>query len=269
MKYFFICSIALLAACSPTKKNTSTVVAPAIETPKNISLNAKLVTAMFQQYAAEYRALCFQAYNLAKLRIDTYKPQTNKPLAFITDIDETILDNSPYAVKQSYTGIEYTLPSWKAWTDRAEADTMPGAAHFLQYAKSKNVQVFYITNRGDNEKQSTIKNLKRFGLPNADEQHVFTKFDVSSKEKRRQNVLQNYEVVLYMGDNLADLHVSFDKKSQEDRRAAVDALAGQFGFEYIVFPNVNYGDWENAFFGKSGLTQAQKDSVFAQKLKQY
>jgi 5'-nucleotidase (lipoprotein e(P4) family) len=269
MKYAIAFSILVITACNNSNKLARSSAASTIETPKNIALNAKLATAMFQQYAAEYRALCFQAYNFAKLRIETYKPKTGKPLALITDIDETILDNSPYAVKQSYTGIEYTLPSWKEWTDKADADTMPGAANFLNFAKNKNVQVFYITNRGDNERASTIANLKKYGLPNADEQHVFTRTDIGSKEKRRQVVLQQHEVVLFMGDNLADLHQSFDKKTQADRRAAVDALAAEFGFEYIVFPNVNYGDWENAFYGKSGLTQQQKDSVYAAKLKTY
>jgi 5'-nucleotidase (lipoprotein e(P4) family) len=237
--------------------------------PANISLNGKLFSAMFQQKAAEYRALCFQAYNMARMRIDTYVPQTNKPLVLITDIDETILDNSPYAVKQAYSGNEYTSNTWYEWTDKAAADTMPGAASFLNYAASKGLQIFYVTNREDRERESTVENLKKFNLPNADLIHLYTRTNTSSKEARRLQILERYEVVLFMGDNLADLHKSFDIKKQNDREVASNNLANEFGKKYIVFPNVNYGDWELAIYQSYGLSQAQKDSTLKAVLKSY
>jgi 5'-nucleotidase (lipoprotein e(P4) family) len=98
MKYILTVSIIFLSACHSSKQITTTVAVLPQTLPQNISLNGKLFTAMFQQRAAEYRALCLQGYNAAHMRIDAYTKQTDKPLAIITDIDETILDNSPYAV---------------------------------------------------------------------------------------------------------------------------------------------------------------------------
>jgi 5'-nucleotidase (lipoprotein e(P4) family) len=265
MKYIVFISFFFLLACKTTKNNAKLVL------PKDVSMNGKLYTAMFQQRAAEYRALCYQAYNIARMRIIEKNVHTIKPNAIITDIDETILDNSPYAVNQMYTGngVDYTPETWYTWTDKASADTMPGAASFLQYVASQNVEVFYITNRADRERACTLKNLQKFNLPNADSAHLFTKADVSSKEARRKQVMVQYNVLFLMGDNLADLNVLFDKKTEADRKANADLLSNEFGNKFIVFPNSNYGDWEGAFFGKNGLNQTQKDSVYKAKLKGY
>ena len=271
MKYSLIIAAFFIFSCKSTKEITTKPTVALLQTmPQNISLNGKLFSSIFQQRAAEYRALCLQGYNIAKLRIDSYVGQTEKPKAIITDIDETILDNSAYSVHQAYEGSEYTAASWNKWTDRSAADSMPGAAAFLKYTASKNIQVFYITNREDKERAGTLKNLQRFGLPNADEIHLYTRLGTSSKEARRQQVMDRYEVVLLMGDNLADFSMLFDKKTEEERRKNTDMLAGEFGKKFIVFPNANYGDWESSMYKYDyKLTQLQKDSVIKNLLKSY
>ncbi|MCY7291058.1 MAG: 5'-nucleotidase, lipoprotein e(P4) family [Ferruginibacter sp.] len=267
MKYILLATTILFFACKSSKQITATA-NPTM--PQNVSLNGKLFSSVFQQRAAEYRAMCLQGYNIARMRIDSYSAQSSKPKAIITDIDETILDNSPYAVHQAYLGSEYTSPTWYEWTDKSAADTMPGAASFLRYVASKNIQVFYITNREDRERAATLKNLQRFGLPNADEIHLYTKMNTSSKEIRRQQVMDRYEVVLLMGDNLADLSMLFDKKNETERKNNTDLLAAEFGKKLIVFPNANYGDWESSMYKFDyKLTQAQKDSVMKSVLRSY
>ena len=48
----------------------------------------------WQKNAAEYHALCIQAYNLAKMKVDQALVTTSeKPLAIIADIDETVLES--------------------------------------------------------------------------------------------------------------------------------------------------------------------------------
>ena len=222
------------------------------------------------QRSAEYRALCLQAYNIAHLRMDNYTPQSTLPKAIITDIDETILDNSPYAVQQAYKGKEYEAISWYQWTDMAAADTMPGAAVLLKYAAAKNIEIFYITNREEKERGSTLKNLQRFNLPNADDAHFFPRQTTSSKEDRRLNIMKTHEVILLMGDNLADFSKLFDKKNEAERKTNTDKSAADFGNKFIVFPNPNYGDWESSLYNFNyKLTQAQKDSVIKGNLRSY
>jgi len=244
---------------------------PVGNTAQNITSNGKLLASLYQQRAAEYRALCWQAFNTAHFRLDEIlKDQHSKPLAIITDIDETILDNSPYAVKRSLQGFDYELASWENWTAKGEADTLSGARSFLKYASSKGVKIFYLTNRAETERKGTLNNLLRYDFPDAANDHLILKGAVSSKETRRQQISEKYEVVLLMGDNLADFSDLFDKKTSEERLTGVSLLANEFGKKFIILPNPSYGDWETSLYQYNyNLTPVQKDSVIKQALKSY
>jgi len=266
MKNCLVLALVFMAACSPSKKS----VVNSTPVQGNYVIGGKVFTSLYQQKAAEYRALCLQAYNIAALRISQYSVISPKPKAIVTDIDETILDNSPYAVHRGLQGKDYDVNTWYEWTSRAEADTMPGAAMLLNFARSKGIEIFYITNRDQREREATIKNLQRFHLPNADTNHVIMRQGTSSKEARRQKVLQTHEIVLLMGDNLADFSSLFDKKTVDERKTNTDISAGDFGSRFIVFPNPDYGDWESSIFNYNyNLTPAQKDSVIRSVLKSY
>lgn len=229
---------------------------------ENISNGGKLWTSFWQQKAAEYKALCYQAFNIAKEKLDIALQKPVKNPAVITDIDETLLDNSPNSVYQALQGKNYEQKSWEEWTAKAIADTLAGAPWFLKYASSKGVEVFYITNRLETERAGTLKNLQKYHFPCADSAHVLFKENGSSKESRRQKVMQTHTVILLLGDNLADFDKSFDNKSTQERAAAVNQSANRFGNRFIVLPNANYGDWEGALYHyQYNLNAAQKDSV--------
>ena len=56
--------------------------------------NSLLWAVAWKQTAAEYRALCYQAYNLARMRLDDAlrrRKAGDRPLAIITDMDNTML----------------------------------------------------------------------------------------------------------------------------------------------------------------------------------
>ena len=237
----------------------------------NISLNGKVFSAVWQQNAGEFRALCYQAYNLAQIRIDeNLKKASTKPLAIITDIDETFLDNSPYAVTEAEKGKDYEAKTWMNWTAKGEAKAYPGSLNFFNYAASKNISVFYISNRDENDRIGTLKNLKDLGFPYADNEHLLLKSTTSDKEARRLEVLKNYNVIIYMGDNLADFSKIFNKKPQNERNELVDQNSSEFGKRFIMLPNSGYGDWETALNGYNHqLTPAEKDQVFLKNLRGY
>lgn len=255
-----------ICSCTASKNtgNSTTAVS-------NLVADGKLFTALFHQKAAEYKALCLQAYNIARLRLDeSLNNPSSKPKAIVTDIDETVLDNSPYAVHQGLQGKDYEPASWSEWTARADADTLAGAYSFFKYAASKNVEVFYITNREDKERAATLKNLQQYGFPYADEKHLVTKSTISSKEPRRQQLAATHDIIMLIGDNLSDFSALFDKKTTQERTLNVQANAGEFGKKFIVLPNPNYGDWESALYNYNyKLTAGQKDSVIRAVLKTY
>jgi 5'-nucleotidase (lipoprotein e(P4) family) len=260
-----IIGILLIAACSTSKKVTDNT---------SIVNNGKVWASIYQQQAAEYKALCFQAYNIAKLRVDEtidhdMKAGTVRPYAVVTDLDETLLDNSPYDAKRAINNQGYDGKSWKEWTAKGIADTVPGGPAFFKYAASKNIEVFYITNRDEDERAGTLNNLKLYGLPYADDAHLIMRHGGSSKESRRQDVLKKHDVILLCGDNLADFDALYDNKpSEESRTASTQKLMKEFGSRYIVLPNPEYGDWESSLFNFNyRLTNAQKDSIIKAQLK--
>ncbi|MBW7869706.1 MAG: 5'-nucleotidase, lipoprotein e(P4) family [Flavobacteriia bacterium] len=238
---------------------------------EDISLNGKVYSALWQQNAAEFRALCYQAYNIAtEIVKEKSSMQHLRPIAIVTDIDETFLDNSPYAVTQALKGKEFDQQSWLDWTSKGEAVAFPGSVEFFNYAASRNVVVFYISNRNENDRPGTIKNLKALGFPFADDDHVLLMKDTSNKEERRKQVLEQYEIFLLLGDNLSDFSEIFYHKSQAERNRLTDEHAVEFGKRFIVLPNSGYGEWESFMPGyNSKLSPAQKDSVILKNVKGY
>lgn len=213
------------------------------------------------QTGAEFRALCFQAYNTAKLMLDLdlQNKSITQKRAVIVDIDETVLDNSPNAATQIRDNQAYPY-KWNEWIDAAVAEPLPGALEFLQYAAAKGVDVYYISNRRANQVPATMKNLAKLGFPHVQEDRMLFRTTESSKEKRRGTVSNDHHIALLVGDNLNDFTDAFERKSVADRFKEVDRLKEEFGKRFIVLPNPIYGDWEGAIYDYNyRLSDQEKD----------
>lgn len=223
---------------------------------------------VWYQNAAEVRALSYQAFNVAKIRLDQdLKKRSKKRRAIVVDVDETIVDNSPYQAKNILKNESYSSSSWQVWVDMAKAKALPGAVEFLNYAKKKGVEVFYITNRKEKGKYRgfvpTMKNLKALGFP-VKKENLLLRTGSSSKTKRRAEVTKNHRIVLFMGDNMTDFSELFEHKLTKDRNALTDKMRKSFGKKFIVLPNPMYGDWENAVYEynfKKSKAQKSEDRV--------
>lgn len=255
-----------LASCSSLVKTQNDITTQELN---NIEINGKLYTAVFQQNAAEYQALCAQAFNIATWQLDKILQEDHqKPLAIVTDVDETFLDNSPYAVQMAREGKSFSQESWNNWTAKADAKPVLGSLDFFNYAASKGVEVYYITNRKTEDKAATIENLVKYNFPFADEKHVVVRSEESSKHARREALSQTHEIVLLLGDNLSDFATIFDKKTQTERLNQVKTNQELFGKKFIVFPNPGYGDWEAALFDYAkDLSNEQKDQIYNNSVK--
>jgi 5'-nucleotidase (lipoprotein e(P4) family) len=216
---------------------------------QSLSERDKRTNATLWFRSGESAALYRQGFAVARARLDSVlaRPRPEKPLALITDIDETVLDNSPYQLWLIQNRATYSLPTWKKWTALASAEPLPGAREFLNYAASRGVNVFYVTNRDQDEADATLKNLQRVGFPDATATRLLCKRPgVKGKEDRRQDIARTNTVCLLLGDNLSDFSNAFDVTVFEERAAAVTNLAAHFGLNWVVFPNPMYGDWEKA-----------------------
>lgn len=213
---------------------------------------------IWYQRSGEMKALCYQAYNLAQLRLDQTlsKPLSGK-LAIVVDIDETVLDNSPFEARCIVNKTVYPK-GWSEWIAESNAVAIPGAVEFLNYTTSKNVEVFYISNRKVDEMQATIINLKKAGFPLADEKHLMLKTSTSNKEERRLNLLKTHNIIMLIGDNLNDFTNIFEKRCPYERNFITDSVRNEFGKRFIVLPNPMYGDWESSLFDYQKLTPEEQ-----------
>ena len=264
--YYIMLASLLMLSCKPTQ-NTVVTTSP--------SHDKLLMSVAWYQNSAEMMALYYQGFNLATQRLDEAIKADNqtKPLAVVVDIDETMLDNSPF--EASLINNADNLTGWYNWTSKASALALPGSLSFAEYAQSKNVEIFYISNRDDNERDVTLKNLADAGFPYATDDHLLTKSDLSyssgntsSKVGRRAKVSENHEIVLLIGDNLNDFSEVFEDRSINNGKEAVLKNMDQFGKKFIVLPNPMYGAWEKPLYDyRDGLDDAAKSKLLKSKLR--
>ncbi len=238
-----------------------------------LDLNEQLVMAtLWIQTSAEFRALCYQSFNLARMNLDLFLGSYagSKPVAVIVDADETLIDNSAYEAFLIGNDFGYSSKTWTPWMAAARATPIPGALAFLNYAKTKNVEIFYVTNRKMVGYEGTEKNLRALGFPYVDKKHLLLRTKSSDKQPRRDMVAKDYEIAFLMGDNLNDFLSVFSKKSIADRFAEVDKIKKIWGKKFIVLPNPTYGDWEGAIYkGNWGASAAEKNKMRKDHLKRW
>lgn len=269
-KLIIVTAIIMLASCATVKQTTlpaegntarTEISQPGSEAPED--QDHLILATLWYQKSAEMRALCYQCFRNAEkalaenLEISVQnKPAVggaadgnpalsgrSKPAAVVLDIDETLLDNSPFQGWQVLEKKAFNNEDWFRWVELAQAKPLPGAVEFTQYADSIGVEVFYVSNRTVQEMGPTIKNMAAYGFANADSTHMLLKESTSSKVARRAIIEKEYEIILLVGDNLADLGGVYEKRGSDLGFAAVDADRRLFGTRYIMLPNPMYGSW--------------------------
>ena len=220
--------------------------------------NALLYAVAWKQTAAEYRALYHQGYNIARMHVEAAlanRKEGDKPLAVISDMDDTILHPLEYWGNLVNSNIDFfDDPVWDKWIPTNGVVAAPGAKEFFEFCAANGVEVFYITSRdqGENTFQYALGHLKYLGFPYADENHLTVFRDTSNKEGRQDEIMATYDVPVFLGDSLNDFRRKYYLKGDVDGRiAAMEADKDLFGTRYIVFPNPTDGHWLAAIFGES------------------
>ena len=234
-----------------------------------ISKDNRLLATCWFALSAEKEACYLQAYQFAGFQLERKvlnRKKGQKPFAIVTDLDETALDNSAWSVKVLREGKDYP-DYWSDWEKAGKAPAFPGAIEFFQKAGQFKVPVYYISNRSAKNLSGTISNLKKLGFPDADSAHILLKTSTSNKIERRKQVLKNHEIIMLLGDNLADFDGVWEEAEAGNRNKYVQDFAKEWGKKFIIFPNPMYGGWKDALFEyKRGFSPAQTDSVWNQRL---
>jgi 5'-nucleotidase (lipoprotein e(P4) family) len=264
MRRIVISAVLLLTACA-----TPTATTPPAATPST-TINAGhsiLNASLWVQSSAEYRANALQTYagatrmladaladrNRAEA-VEGAKSDVTQPPAVILDLDETVLDNTGFEARVIQAGKTYDRDMWKQWTSEGIAAAIPGAREFIDYAHSHGVRVFYISNRDEDERTGTTRNLRNLGFPLEEGALLLRVNGVSDKSPRRQDVANRFRVLLVIGDDLNDF-VNAREASWQERDDIIRARRAWWGTHWFMLPNPMYGSWEDAAIGKGGTPE--------------
>ncbi|QNI02121.1 5'-nucleotidase [Halomonas sp. SH5A2] len=201
----------------------------------------------FQQQSAEAIALQRQGFELATYRLEEQIEAHggDADLAIITDLDETVLDNSALLVRDMQACHDFTTwDTWKHWEREGDPRLIPGAKDFLEFADEHDVAIYYVSDRYQENKADTLATLEAMELPQVSEDSV--KLLGPPKSERRAEVEDGHTLVMQLGDSLHDFAGEFAEANLEEQRTLVDENADRFGKDWIVFPNATYGDWSDA-----------------------
>lgn len=258
-------SAATPAAPVPTVETAPVAPTAAAADPCAVSLGAcdGLDGVLWFQTAEEARQLQRQAFLAARRALDRALEEptwsalgqgadaATLPVAVIADVDETLLDNSPFEGWMLRSGRQFNAADWTAWVDAAEARPLAGAVEFARYAAERGVTLFYVTNRDAEHEAATLDNLRREGFPLRDDVDVLLLRGerpewTSDKQGRRDLVAAGFRVVLLLGDDLNDFMTGVYDATPERRAELAASAADRFGTSWFVLPNPHYGSWKRA-----------------------
>lgn len=273
IRFAALLPLLLLAGCAATQPRPEAPATPEAPRPPPLTyaetnLNATLWAQGSVEHDMAYRGIYAQATKQLAValkqkdwdalpRSERKKPAKGLKPAVIVDVDETVLDNSPYQARLIRDGKEFDEYSWDQWCREQRARALPGAREFAQAAATKGVTVFYLTNRAQHLDAATLANLRDAGFPVAEKETVFLGLGTvvegceargSDKGCRRELIGRRYRVLALVGDQLGDFIDVLDN-SVVARAEAADAYANWFGERWFMLPNPTYGSWDNAILG--------------------
>ncbi|MCW5580200.1 MAG: acid phosphatase [Luteimonas sp.] len=270
-----------LAGCKPvsftapddaTDKPPTAATAPA---PATTDADDNLNAVLWVQRSAEYQANAISLFRAAADHLDAALGEPNwdalvpaerelsapakglKP-AVIMDIDETVLDNSPYQARLIANGQEYDEVTWAEWVAEKKAKPVPGVLEFAKAAEAKGVTLLYLSNRAQHLQEATLANLRAEGLPVKDDS-VFLGLGThvegceqngSEKLCRRRLAGREYRVLMQFGDQLGDF-AEIVANTPDARAALLQEYGDWFGERWWMLANPTYGSWEPALFNNA------------------
>ncbi|MCX7512652.1 5'-nucleotidase, lipoprotein e(P4) family [Frateuria sp. STR12] len=266
-----LAALLLLAGC--TAAPPPRPMAPAVPADDNLNAVAWI------QGSVEHDLIYLQTYRDAQRRLpaaladrrwdaltpdDRVAPARRLPPAVVLDVDETVLDNSPYQARLIRAHAPFNQASWDAWCREGRARALPGVVEFTRYAAAHGVKVIYISNRDKALDEATLANLRQVGVPVSGPEALLglgTKVPGctqhgSDKGCRRQQVSRHYRVLMQFGDQLGDF-LDISQNTPAGREAAVKPYLEWIGRRWFVLPNPSYGSWEPALFGNQWAAPMQ------------
>lgn len=223
--------------------------------------------------SAEYDALTLQVYAVASRTLPELIEDTSfsalptqtgadgLPPAVILDMDETVVDNVGF---QLVYEPPFTDEKFERWLANTPATPIEGVVDFIRYARSLDVEVFFVTNRACEplpgsddpcpQRQTALDDLAEIGIT-TDAGHMLLAGErrwTKEKASRRQFVGRTHRVLMLFGDDFGDFVFCSRARAaapceinatRQSRADAVRRYSAYWGYGWYVLPNPMYGSW--------------------------
>lgn len=93
----------------------------------------------------------------AKAWIEERAGRGGAMLTVVFDLDETLLQNWPQIRDRDYG---YVPEEWDRWVAKAAAPAIAPVREVYRAARARNVDVVFLTGRGEDDRDATVKNLR-------------------------------------------------------------------------------------------------------------
>jgi predicted secreted acid phosphatase len=177
-----------------------------IPTPSESEFGSKIGLEFYHspQYRKEFSQAVHDAHEFCK-KYKQEHPENHK-LAIVSDIDETVIDNSKVFEKIEKVDAD----AFWVWVESAQAPKLKQSSDFISSARKEGYCIFFITGRHQKERGATILNLNRVGLaydglwlrPDGDTR---TAEDYKT-ECRKEIEAMGFTIVESIGDQYSDLY---------------------------------------------------------------
>lgn len=142
-----------------------------------------------------------------KARMATLKPGQRQKLAFVFDIDETLLSNYHWMKRYNFGGNKRL---WEQMDVSGEGVSIKPVKDLYHYAQSLGIAIFIITGRPDYEREATIAILEKEGITNWNglfflPSDADTSIIVHKGGVRCNLEAQGYKIIVNIGDQHSDL----------------------------------------------------------------
>ncbi|MDR3390053.1 MAG: HAD family acid phosphatase [Rudaea sp.] len=261
-------AILLLGACASAPQTPPAIYAGA-STNAKFPADDRLNATLWMQASIEHDLVFREVYHAAQAKLlealadpswdalpkgERTNDAAALPPAVIVDVDETVLDNTPFEARMIRDNSAFNDAAWTAWVDQKSAHALPGALDFAKFAAAHGVTIFYLTNRAEIMAGATRDNLQAQGFPLGNgEETVLAKgantpgciAQGGNKGCRRKLVAQRHRVLQMFGDQLGDFLDGADTDASA-RATLVQPYQTWFGERWFALPNPDYGSWESA-----------------------
>jgi acid phosphatase len=199
LKYFTI-----MLVCAHSAQGSCACVKLAPE-PANLSQSKQQIRQYRAsgQWSADIQCKVDEARNI----LATYVPVGTQKLAVVFDVDETLLSNWDFIVRNDFG---YSYAEFKSWEEQSKAQAIPQTLALFNYAREQGFYIFGITGRREYQRKATEMNLARAGFAGWQALYFkplnFSGFSASEFKSgwRRTIQQQGYTIVLCIGDQMSD-----------------------------------------------------------------